>query len=95
MNVKLIALAGVLIIANIAVAQSSSGTGLAKDVQKKTATSTNYQPDASVTEFEAKAARMVHVMENFKKIDANHDGVVTRDELRAYKLSTRRYAPMT
>jgi len=52
-------------------------------------------PSVAVTKSQAFAAGMRDLAANFEKIDANRDGLVTRDELRAWVLANRRYAPMT
>ncbi|HEX2603724.1 MAG TPA: EF-hand domain-containing protein [Oxalicibacterium sp.] len=49
----------------------------------------------ALTKSQAQAAGMVTVVLHFEKIDANGDGLVTREELRAYALANRRYVPMT
>ena len=49
----------------------------------------------SITKSEAQAANMALIVENFERIDANNDGIITRNELRAYVLATRRHVPMT
>jgi hypothetical protein len=49
----------------------------------------------ALTKSQAQAAGMIKVVLHFEKIDANQDGLVTRDELRAYALANRRYVPMT
>ena len=86
MNVKLAALLAILFGAHIAVAQP-----LRHAVPEKSSTAARQ----SVTKSQAKAARMDIVVENFERIDANNDGIVTRRELRAYALSMRRHVPMT
>jgi len=50
---------------------------------------------AVLTRSQAAAAGMSDIVANFDRIDANKDGVITRDELRSYLLVNRRYAPMT
>lgn len=92
MNAKLIALAAILFGANIAAAQPVSIAGLDRNFQQK---STSVSSRQSVTKSQAKAAKMDVVVENFERIDANNDGIVTRNELRAYALSVRRHVPMT
>lgn len=52
-------------------------------------------PQESVTKSQAKAAGMLDIVENFDKIDANKDGRITRNEMRAYALAMRRHVPMT
>lgn len=86
MNVKLAALMAILLGANIAAAQP-----LRHAVPEKSSTAARQ----SVTKSQAKAAKMAVVVENFERIDANNDGIVTRNELRAYALSMRRHVPMT
>ncbi|GEM_PF-2194433 len=52
-------------------------------------------PVQSITKAEARAARIAVIVDNFERIDANGDGVVTREEMRAYLLTSRRHVPMT
>ncbi|GGC06697.1 hypothetical protein GCM10007205_14920 [Oxalicibacterium flavum] len=52
-------------------------------------------PVQSITKAEARAARIAVIVDNFERIDANGDGVVTREEMRAYLLTNRRHVPMT
>ncbi len=94
MNAKLVTLLTTLLGAGIAIAQPVMVAGLNQEAQAKTA---SYRSGLtqSVTKSEAKAARLDVVVDNFEKIDANNDGIVTRNELRAYALSTRRHVPMT
>jgi hypothetical protein len=91
-NAKLIALMSILLGANIVVAQPLTISALERNVQNKSAI---YASRDSVTKSQAKAARMEIVVDNFEKIDANNDGMVTRNELRAYALSMRRHVPLT
>lgn len=86
MNVKLAALMAILLGANLAVAQP---------LRHATPEKSPAAARQSVTKSQAKAAKMAVVVENFERIDANNDGVVTRNELRAYALSMRRHVPMT
>lgn len=58
-------------------------------------TSTPQQQPQALTKSQAQAAGMTKLVLHFEKIDANGDGLVTREELRAYALATRRYVPMT
>ncbi|HWU99040.1 MAG TPA: hypothetical protein VN114_11045 [Oxalicibacterium sp.] len=96
MNAKLIGLLAILLGANIVAAQSLTTAALEHGAQSK---STMYSMTTasrdSVTKSQAKAARMDIVVDNFEKIDANNDGIVTRNELRAYALSMRRHVPLT
>lgn len=92
MHAKFIALVAILLGANIVAAQPVTFISMDRSVHAK---STSFSPKQSVTKSEAKAARMDVVVNNFEKIDANNDGVVTRNELRAYALSIRRHVPMT
>lgn len=92
MHAKFIALVAILLGANIVAAQPITFIGLDRSAHAKPA---SFSPKQSVTKSEAKAARMDVVVDNFEKIDANNDGVVTRNELRAYALSMRRHVPMT
>lgn len=92
MNAKLIGLMAILLGANLAAAQPPSIAALEHDLRGKPAV---YSSRDSVTKSQAKAARMDIVVDNFEKIDANNDGVVTRNELRAYALSMRRHVPLT
>lgn len=86
MNVKLAALMAILLGANLAVAQP---------LRHAAPEQSSAVARQSVTKSQAKAAKMAVVVENFERIDANNDGVVTRNELRAYALSMRRHVPMT
>jgi Ca2+-binding EF-hand superfamily protein len=95
MKTKLIALTIALMVVNATAAQLSAEAYLNKHAQDKTTAHKVSAPVQSITKSEAKAARMAVIVENFEKIDANNDGVVTRKELRAYVLSTRRHVPMT
>jgi uncharacterized protein YdeI (BOF family) len=98
MKKKLIALTIALVVVNATAAQLSAEAYRSKHAQDKTA---SYKapaataPVQSITKSEAKAANMALIVENFERIDANNDGIVTRNELRAYVLSTRRHVPMT
>jgi hypothetical protein len=91
-NTKLIALMGILLGANVVAAQSLTISALERNEQNKSAI---YSSRNSVTKSQAKAARMDIVVDNFEKIDADNNGVVTRNELRAYALSMRRHVPLT
>ena len=89
MNAKLIAAAAALAIAHFAIATT-------KTSQPNTPPSTVSSSSAiRLTKPQAEAAGMIDVVENFERIDANNDGVITRNEMRAYLLATRRHAPMT
>lgn len=92
MNAKLIGLMAILLGANIVAAQPVTTAALEHNLQSKPA---SYSSRDSVTKSQARAARMDIVVENFEKIDANNDGLVTRNELRAYALSMRRHVPLT
>ncbi|MBF8178605.1 MAG: hypothetical protein K2Y13_02250 [Burkholderiaceae bacterium] len=93
MKKKLIALTIALVVVNATAAQLSAEAYRSKHAQDKTA---SYKaPVQSITKSEAQAANMALIVENFERIDANNDGIVTRNELRAYVLSTRRHVPMT
>jgi hypothetical protein len=84
MNNRLIAIAA------IAVAQLASASNLHTRAGASAA-----NPALTLTKSQAIAAGMTGIALNFEKIDTNRDGIVTRDELRAYALANRRYAPMT
>ena len=93
MNIKLLALAAALLVSSGIDPQHAYAAAAGTN---RPADHANTQSEKiSLTKSEAKAAGMVRVVENFEKIDANNDGIVTRNELRAYLLSTRHYAPMT
>lgn len=94
MKAKLIAIAAVLL-SNVAFSQPSSAKELSSAKTKNTLTGKITSTPASITKSQAKAAKLFLVVENFANIDTNQDGVVTRNELRLYALSTRRYVPMT
>lgn len=86
---RIIALTAALAIAQIAAATNQKP-------QTMTPSERAVQSSAvSLSKSQAKAAGLIAIVENFEKIDANADGVVTRNELRAYALATRRYVPMT
>ncbi|MES2024566.1 MAG: EF-hand domain-containing protein [Pseudomonadota bacterium] len=95
MKIKLIALTIALMVVNATAAQLSAEAYQSKHAQDKAASQKVIAPVQRITKSEAKAAKMALIVENFEKIDANNDGVVTRSELRAYVLSTRRHVPMT
>ena len=99
MKKKLIALTIALVVVNATAAQLSAEAYRSKHAQDKTASykapAAATTPVQSITKSEAKAANMALIVENFERIDANNDGIVTRNELRAYVLSTRRHVPMT
>lgn len=86
MNAKFVLLTAAMVVAN-------SVLPWANAQEKNVSYKTSYAK--SITKSQAKAAKMFQVVENFEKIDANNDGVVTRKELREYALSTRRHVPMT
>jgi len=94
MNVKLIAIAAILL-GNLVFSQAIAGTDGRRAVAENTVDHNNTQATKSITKSEAKAAKLARVVENFERIDTNNDGLVTRQELRVYALSTRRYVPMT
>ena len=94
MNAKLIAIIAVLF-SNVAFSQPSTGMDLHRAAAEKTNARNNAPAPKSITKSQAKTAKLVRVVENFERIDTNHDGVVTRQELRLYALSTRRHVPMT
>ncbi len=94
MNAKLIAIAAVLF-SNVAFSQPAAGTDVRRTATENTAARSNAPAPKSITKSQAKAARLGRVVENFERIDTNKDGVVTRQELRLYALSTRRHVPMT
>lgn len=93
MKKKLIALTIALVVVNATAAQLSAEAYRSKHAQDKVASAK--APVQSITKSEAQAANMALIVENFERIDANNDGIVTRNELRAYVLSTRRHVPMT
>lgn len=102
MKKKLIALTIALVVVNATAAQLSAEAYRSKHAQDKPVAATSYKPAGqaqtpvqSITKSEAKAAKMALIVENFERIDANNDGIVTRNELRAYVLATRRHVPMT
>lgn len=86
MNIKFAALMAILLGANIVAAQP---------IRYVKSEQTSVAVQKTLTKSQAKAAKMDLVVENFERIDANNDGVVTRNELRAYALSMRRHVPMT
>lgn len=94
MNAKLIAIAAVLF-SNVAFSQPAAGTDVRRAAAENTAAGSTAPAPQSITKSQAKAAKLVRVVENFERIDTNNDGVVTRQELRLYALSARRHVPMT
>lgn len=58
-------------------------------------TATQRGDGIALTKKDARNAGMSRIVKNFEKIDINQDGVVTRDELYVYALSSRRFVPMT
>lgn len=90
MKAKLILMAAVMF-SNVAFSQPTSG----KEFKSKNTAGQIASTPQSITKSQAKEAKLSLVVKNFSSIDANNDGVVTRDELRLYALSTRRYVPMT
>jgi hypothetical protein len=90
MNARLIAVVAALAIAHFAAATTE------KFRQESSPRPPVVQAtDITLTKSQAEAAGMMDVVQNFEKIDANNDGVITRSELRAYLLATRRHVPMT
>jgi hypothetical protein len=87
MNTNLVAIAA------LAIAQLA-GTSLCS-ARNTPQSSTQQDAPQALTKSQAQAAGMIEVVLNFEKIDANGDGNVTRDELRAYALANRRHVPMT
>ena len=87
MNSKLIAIAA-LAIAELA------GSSLCSARTSPHIPSPQHAPQA-LSKSQARAAGMRQVVLHFERIDANGDGFVTRDELRAYALANRRHVPMT
>lgn len=94
MNTKLIAIAAVLF-CNVAFSQPAAGTDVRHAAAENTAARNTATAQKSITKSQAKAANLVRVVENFERIDTNKDGLVSRQELRLYALSTRRHVPMT
>ncbi len=94
MNAKLIAIAAVLL-SNVAFSQPLAGTDVRRAAAENTRVRNSVPATKSITKSQAKEAKLARVVENFEKIDTNNDGVVTRQELRLYALSTRRHVPMT
>lgn len=94
MRAKSIAIVAVLF-SNVAFSQPSTLKELSPAKAKNTPASKIAPTPESITKSQAKAAKLFLVVENFASIDTNQDGVVTRNELRLYALSTRRYVPMT
>lgn len=96
MKAKFFALMAVLAIFYGIAMQPASATASSKNQTLHVSSRTAQQARAiSLTKPEARTAGMNRLVENFEKIDANNDGVVTRNELRAYALATRRHVPMT
>ena len=94
MNTKLIAIAAVLV-SNVAFSQPAVKSDVRRATVENAVTDNSAIAPKSITKSQAKAARLVKVVENFERIDINKDGLVTRQELRLYALSTRRHVPMT
>lgn len=92
MNAKLLILTAVLL-SNAAFAQPAPKMEMKPSTHSSAESSR--KPIQSLTKSQARAAKMSRLVENFERIDANNDGIVTRNELRAYALSTRRHVPMT
>jgi Ca2+-binding EF-hand superfamily protein len=88
MNAKLIAIMAALAIAHFAAATN-------RTPPSEPHSAVNAANVMSLSKSQAEAAGMIDIVRNFDRIDANKDGVVTRNELRAYALVTRRHAPMT
>ncbi|WP_293777960.1 hypothetical protein [uncultured Oxalicibacterium sp.] len=93
MNAKTLLTITTLLFANLAVAQSVVTAHMTKNDYPQAVQVSN--PVQSITRDEAKNAGIAVIVDNFDKIDANHDGVVTRAELRSYLLANRRHVPMT
>lgn len=93
MNAKYLLTVTALLFANIAVAQSVMTAHMTRNDQPQAVQISN--PVQSITRDEAKSAGIALIVENFDKIDTNHDGIVTRAELRSYLLANRRHVPMT
>lgn len=93
MNAKTVLTITALFFANIAVAQSVVTAHMTKNDHPQAVQISN--PVQSITRDEAKTAGIALIVDNFDKIDTNHDGVVTRAELRSYLLANRRHVPMT
>lgn len=94
MNVRLMILTAVLL-SNTAFSQPAPTMEMKRSATSYLSVESARKPIQSITKSQAKAARMFLVVENFERIDANNDGIVTRSELRAYALSTRQRVPMT
>jgi hypothetical protein len=85
MNSKFVAIAALAIV-------QVAGSSLCS---ARTSPETSTPQQQALTKSQAQAAGMKKVVLHFEKIDANGDGLVTREELRAYALANRRYVPMT
>jgi len=94
MNAKLIAIAATLL-SNVAFSQPATAMEVRRVATENRTVRNNAQAPKSITKSQAKEAKLVRVVANFERIDTNNDGVVTRQELRLYALSTRRHVPMT
>jgi len=93
MNAKYLITISALLFSNLAFAQSVVPASMQKNPNTPNLHVSN--PVQSITKAEAKNAGIALIVENFDKIDANNDGVVTRAELRSYLLANRRHVPMT
>lgn len=93
MNAKYLLTISALLFTNLAIAQSVVTASMQKNEGATALHVSN--PVQSITKAEAKHAGIALIVENFDKIDANRDGVVTRAELRSYLLANRRHVPMT
>lgn len=91
MNAKHLLTASALLCANLTLAQPVSDFPLQTSALLQ---QVSYQA-SSITKAEARQARIRLIVDNFERIDANHDGIVTRPEMRAFLLVNRRHAPMT
>ncbi|WP_188381334.1 EF-hand domain-containing protein [Oxalicibacterium faecigallinarum] len=93
MNAKHLITISALFFSHLALAQSVVPASIQKNASMPNLQVSN--PVQSITKAEAKHAGITLIVENFDKIDANRDGIVTRAELRSYLLANRRHVPMT
>jgi len=93
MNAKYLIAISALLFTNLAFAQSVVPASMQKNANAARLQVSN--PVQSITKAEAKHAGITLIVDNFDKIDANNDGIVTRAELRSYLLANRRHVPMT
>jgi hypothetical protein len=84
----------IAVVAALAIAHFATATNHTPHYDAPSQQTVNPSKD-SVTKSQAKAAGMLDIVENFEKIDSNKDGRITRNEMRAYVLATRRHVPMT